>query len=46
MNGYEHELMEMVQLLDEKKTDSVRWSHADTLDVVSCMDKIREYAKR
>ena len=46
MNGYEYELMEMVQLLDEKKTDSVRWSHADTLDVVSCMDKIREYAKR
>lgn len=45
-NGYEYELLEIVKLLDENKTDSMKWKHADTLGVVACMDQIRAYAER
>ena len=45
-NGYEYELKEMIHLLDERRTDSLKWRHEDTLEVVSCMDEIRAYAKR
>ena len=45
-NGYEYELEEMINLLDEKRIDSLQWKHEDTLGVVSCMDEIRAYAMR
>lgn len=45
-NGYEYELEEMINLLDDNRIDSIQWKHEDTLGVVSCMDEIRAYAKR
>lgn len=45
-NGYEYELLEMIKLLDENRTESMKWRHADTLGVISCMDEIRAYAER
>ena len=45
-NGYEYELEEMINLLDEKRIDSLQWKHEDTLEVVSFMDAIRAQAKR